>query len=84
MAGMSEKQQLPVYSANNPTSTAPNVINVLPPANVGQQYRDQRKSLLSHWFEPCILTTWQCLHSVLKVSMKGRQSTVYVELSRQS
>ena len=49
---MSEKQpeQLPVYSTNNaedptsrghPAGTTANVVNILPPANAGQQYIDQ-------------------------------------------
>ena len=58
-------------SANNPedptsqgypvgTVTVPNVVtvNLLMPANVGQQYRDQCKSLPSYWLELCILTIW--------------------------
>ena len=56
---MIRKQQPPVYSAINPDAptqasqeypagAASNVVNILPPANVGQQYRDQCKSLPSY------------------------------------
>ncbi|KAF8800560.1 hypothetical protein BYT27DRAFT_7262720 [Phlegmacium glaucopus] len=44
---MSEKQQPPSYPVPQgypqgaPVGVAPNVVNVIPPANAGQQYRDQ-------------------------------------------
>lgn len=54
-------------------------INVIPPT--GQQYS---KYLLSYWLDLCILTTWQCIQSVLWVDMIERQVMECVELSWQS
>jgi hypothetical protein len=59
MADISEKQPLPVYPTNQgyPAGNmmAPNVVHVVPQALVGQQYRDQCKSLPSYSLEICIL-----------------------------
>ena len=82
---MSEKQEVPSYpvpqavpQVQGAPGVAPNVINVIPAANIGQQYRDQCKFLSSSLVELGVLTTRQCLRYVRKVNMKGRRSMACV------